>query len=321
MDLADYYEATAQNRLFNGVDFSSVEYMLERCSIRELTSGERLLQPDIPNHHLYLILEGELSIQLFAQETLKHATLSAGEYVGEVSLVDGKPPSALVVASMPTRVLSVPHDTVWSLVNHSHEVTRNLLRIIAGRLRNDNHALIHSQNKTAQLEHQASVDGLTGVHNRRWMNEAFPRALQRCARNRRPVAVLLADIDHFKRINDTQGHLVGDLALKAVSGCMSSNLRPHDLMARYGGEEFAMLLPDTDLAGAKLAAERLRFMVEKSTIQSGELALQVTISIGIGFVPEGQTAELETLLGAADRALYRAKDLGRNRVETSAFEE
>lgn len=320
MDIVDHYDVTAQNMLFNGVDFATVEYMLERCSIRNLETGEPLLLPNIPNHHLYLILEGELSIQLSAQETLKHTTLHAGEYVGEISLVDGKPPSAAVIATKPTRILTVPHDTVWSLANQSHEILRNLLKIIAGRLRNDNQALIHSQNKTVQLEHQASVDGLTGVHNRRWMNDAFPRALQRSRRNKLPVAIMLIDIDHFKRVNDTHGHLVGDLALKAVSECLAHNLRPNDLMARYGGEEFAVLLPDTDLDGAMVAAERLRFMVANSTIQSHGLPLKVTISIGIGAVPAGQETELETLLGAADRALYRAKEFGRNRVEISALE-
>jgi len=126
---------TGQNRLFRDMDFTSVEYMLERCTVRNLAAGESLLQPDIPNHHLYLIFEGKLSVHLAAQESLEHATLGAGECVGEISLVDGKHPSALVVATEPARVLSIPHDTVWSLVDHSHEIARNLLGIVAGRMR------------------------------------------------------------------------------------------------------------------------------------------------------------------------------------------
>ena len=194
---------TEQNQLFQGVDFTSVEYMLERCSVRSLNAGESLLQPDVPNQHLYLIFEGKLSVHLAAQESLKHATLGAGECVGEVSLVDGKLPSALVVATEPTRVLSIPHDTVWSLVDHSHEITRNLLGIVAGRMRNDNRALITSQNKKRQFEHHAYVDALTGVHNRHWMVDAFPRALHRCKLNKSPLAIMIVDIDHFKRVNDT----------------------------------------------------------------------------------------------------------------------
>ncbi len=135
-------ELTEQNRLFGGMDFSSIEYMLERCEVRDLAAGEKLLQPEVVNHHLFLILEGELRVQLIGKETVEHASLVAGECTGEITLVDGKNPSALVVATRPTRVLAVPHDTVWSMVDQSHTISRNLLSIIAGRMRNDNSALI-----------------------------------------------------------------------------------------------------------------------------------------------------------------------------------
>jgi diguanylate cyclase (GGDEF)-like protein len=314
MDPKDY-ALTAQNLLFRGVDFTTVEYMLERCSVRNLNASEKLLQPDIPNHHLYLILAGKLSVHLGEQETSEHASLIAGECAGEISIVDGKHPSALVVASEPTRVMSIPQDTVWSLVDHSHEVARNLLGIVAGRMRNDKNVLITTQNKKAQFEHQASVDALTGIHNRHWMGDAFPRVLHNCAFNNLPYAIMVADIDHFKRINDTYGHVVGDVALKAVARCMAENLRPHDLLVRYGGEEFAMLLPDTGLEEARTIAERLRATIAGSEIRYNEISFRITISIGIA--PARLEEKLEILIGEADRALYRAKELGRNRVEVS----
>ena len=210
----------------------------------------------------------------------------------------------------------MPHDTVWSLVDHSHEVARNLLAIIAGRMRNDNNALISSRNARMQFEHQASVDALTGVHNRHWMDESFPRALSRCMRNKQPVTLMIADIDFFKRVNDTYGHLVGDVALKTVAKCMAKNLRPFDLLVRYGGEEFALLLPGTGHVGADTLAERLRSMIAGCKIRSGNVQFQVTISIGIAFAHDEKT--LEVLLEEADHALYRAKELGRNRVEIAS---
>ena len=306
---------TEQNSLFGGMDFAAVEYMLEHSTLRELAAGETLLQPELANHNLYLILEGELRVQLVGQAMLEHVTIAAGECAGEISLVDGKNPSALVVAAEPTRVLVVPHDTVWSMVDQSHEVARNLLAIIAGRMRNDNSALITSHNKRKQFEHQATVDTLTGVHNRRWMNEAFPRVLHRCAIDKVPSVVMVIDIDHFKRVNDTHGHLVGDVALKTMANVMSVNLRPHDLLVRYGGEEFAILLPDTRIEEAKSIAERLRTMVAASEMHSGDLIFSITISIGIAAAkPEGK---FEDFFGEADRALYRAKESGRNRVEVA----
>jgi diguanylate cyclase (GGDEF)-like protein len=307
---------TAKNMLFQGMDFASVEYMLEHCSIRELQEGEELLRPDTPNNHLYLVVDGELNVELVAQKTLRHTSLGVGECAGEISLVDGKLPSALVVAAKPGRVLAIPHDTVWSLVDHSHEVARNLLSIIAGRMRNDNHALIHSQNKRAQVEHQATVDALTGVHNRHWMSDAFPRTMQRCIIGQQPIAILVADIDHFKKVNDTYGHLMGDLALKTVAASMAQQLRPHDLLVRYGGEEFVMLLPDTDTEEARQIAERLRIDIEGSEIERKGIRFRVTISIGIA--PARKDLSLETLIEEADCALYRAKELGRNRVEIFA---
>ncbi|MBU0689123.1 MAG: GGDEF domain-containing protein [Gammaproteobacteria bacterium] len=307
---------TAQNLLFHNVDFTSVAYMLERTTVRELAAGENLLQPEVPNTFLYLILEGELSVHLAAHQTVEHATLVAGECTGEISLVDGKNPSALVVAAKATRVLAVPHDTVWSLVDQSHDVARNLLAIIAGRMRNDNSALITSHNQRAQYEHQATVDALTGVHNRRWMSDAFPRVLHRCALNKQRSAVMVLDIDHFKKVNDSYGHLVGDAALKSLADIMQHNLRPHDLLVRYGGEEFAILLPDTALEDARAIAERLRKMVAANEVVSHGVAFKITVSSGIASI--GEVAELETSFAQADEALYRAKEGGRNRVEIAA---
>src|SRR3989338_5545411 len=301
MDRKDYV-LTAQNMLFHGVDLVSVEYMLEHCSVRDLAADEVLLQPDIPNHHLYLILEGELVVHLAAREKMQYTTLIAGDCAGDISLIDGKPPSALVVAARPTRVMGIPQDTVWSLVNQSHGVARNLLEIVARRMRNDNRALITSQNMRMQFERQANFDALTGVHNRHWMSEAFPRALQRCARDKQPSAIMIVDIDFFKRVNDTHGHLVGDSTLREVAGSMAKNLRPFDMLVRYGGEEFAILLSNTSTEDVRMVAERLRNLIAESKIQHDEISFNVTISIGVALAQGEKT--LETLLGEADKALY-----------------
>lgn len=305
-----------RNSLFAGVDLSNVEYMLERCTLRKLDSGEALLQPEVINNHLFLILEGELRVHLIGQEMLEHVSLGVGECVGEISLVDGKKPSALVAAARPTRVLAIPHDTVWSLVNQSHAVARNLLSIIATRMRNDNSALITSHQQRTQYKHQAVIDALTGVHNRQWMVEAFPRLQQRCAQDQVQSVVMMIDIDHFKLVNDNYGHLIGDVTLKSLANIIQSNLRPHDLLVRYGGEEFVILFPDTGIEEAKSIAERLRSAVASSEIQANELVLNITISIGIALVE--YDSKLEEYIGNADRALYQAKEAGRNRVAVAA---
>ena len=128
-----------------------------------------------------------------------------------------------------------------------------------------------------------------------------------------PCASLVADIDHFNRVNDTYGHLVGDIALKTVARCMAENLRPHDLLVRYGGGEFAGVLPDADLDEARIIATRLRVVIADTEIRCEKISFKVTLSIGI--TPTKHEATLENLIGEADQALYRAKELGRNRVE------
>lgn len=274
------------------------------------------MRPDVPNSQLYLVLEGSLSVELEASgDVLKHVRLGVGECAGEISLVDGKPPSALVLAEEPTKVLCVPHDTVWSLVDHSHEVARNLLVVIASRMRNDNKALVTSEIERIQYQHQASVDPLTGVHNRLWMYEAFPRALRRCVMDKRPAALMVIDIDHFKQVNDTHGHQVGDSALKFVASSMEQHMRPHDLLVRYGGEEFVMLSPDTNEMVAFKIADRLRQMVADTPVQVEGLALPITISVGLAQI-DGMV-DIDAGIRVADMALYRAKENGRNRVEVA----
>lgn len=150
-------------------------------------------------------------------------------------------------------------------------------------------------------------DPLTGLFNRRYLNQALNRELDRAEREHKVVALFMADIDFFKTINDEHGHSAGDVVLKAVGQCFMVSVRKYDIVCRYGGEEFTVILFDTSAAIALERAEKLRKAVESM------LNLQVTISIGIALYPaHAQTAE--SLIKEADRALYLAKQAGRNRV-------
>ena len=168
-----------------------------------------------------------------------------------------------------------------------------------------------------RLRSMAFIDGLTGVANRRRLDEALEREWRACRRTRSPLTLAMIDIDYFKRFNDTYGHLAGDVCLKEVAtvlmGCMG---RPHDLIARYGGEEFVCLLPATDLAGAKAKAEELRGAVQALGIRhaASDVAPVVTVSIGVTSVLPTAELTTERLLAVADDRLYTAKRNGRNRA-------
>ncbi|MBI3349450.1 MAG: diguanylate cyclase [Burkholderiales bacterium] len=160
------------------------------------------------------------------------------------------------------------------------------------------------------LRELAFIDGLTGVHNRRHFDERFAAETRRALRTRSPLAVLMADVDHFKRYNDQCGHLAGDDCLRRVAATLRACLRrPTDLLARYGGEEFVCLLPDTDLAGAIGVAQGMEDAVRGLGLPHPGVDGIVTISVGVA--AEG---EVTGLVEAADRALYLAKAAGRGRV-------
>jgi diguanylate cyclase (GGDEF)-like protein len=167
--------------------------------------------------------------------------------------------------------------------------------------------------RNQELQELSVTDSLTGLFNRKHMWETLARELEGQKRHRRPLAALMIDIDHFKRYNDTQGHLAGDEVLRRLGEIFRSALRVSDYAARYGGEEFLVILPDTDSAMAAQAAERLRELVAGERFGAGPASPKITISIGVASTPE-HDEEPEALVRNADTALYRAKKAGRNRA-------
>jgi two-component system cell cycle response regulator len=165
----------------------------------------------------------------------------------------------------------------------------------------------------------AITDQLTGLHNRRYMSRHLDNLLASAKKNSRPLAFVIMDVDHFKQVNDTYGHDIGDEVLKEFAARIAANVRGIDLACRYGGEEFVVAMPDTDIAFACSIAERLRKSIETTpvAITRAPGKLGITISIGIARY-EGEADTAEALLHRADQALYRAKRAGRNRVEADA---
>lgn len=157
------------------------------------------------------------------------------------------------------------------------------------------------------------VDGLTGAHNKRYFLEFLEREIARCARYRRPLSLLMLDIDHFKAINDQHGHLTGDFVLRELSRRLLVRVRREELLARYGGEEFAAVLPETDLNGGRIFAEQVRRLVADSPFEYEGDRFNVTISVGLTTV-EGEDIDPMTFIKRADDNLYRAKRDGRNRI-------
>ena len=170
------------------------------------------------------------------------------------------------------------------------------------------------QQREQRLQEQAISDPLTGLYNRRYLNEFLPRELARSARSSMPLAVLLIDLDHFKRVNDSLGHEAGDIVLTAVGNLLRGNVRGSDIACRYGGEEFALILPDTGADAARRRAEDIRLAISTlSLIYARQPLGRVTASFGIAVFPD-HAQDTDDLLRVADTALYAAKGAGRNRI-------
>ena len=157
------------------------------------------------------------------------------------------------------------------------------------------------------------IDALTGTHNKRSLLEFLERELARSSRYDRPLSLILFDIDHFKHVNDTLGHLAGDYTLRELAGAVRAVVRREEMFARYGGEEFAVVLPETTKDGAYQMAKRLRELVEKQPFVFEGQPFNITISLGV-VTTEGENVEPAELIRQADEKLYQAKNSGRNRV-------
>jgi diguanylate cyclase (GGDEF)-like protein len=167
-----------------------------------------------------------------------------------------------------------------------------------------------------QLAEQANRDPLTGLYNRRYLDSTLERELARCKREGQPISLILIDIDHFKKINDTYGHQAGDKVLQQLSAALAGMARAGDVACRYGGEEFLLLMPTMTLDTARERAEELRSSFGTTAVSFGEFDILTTLSIGISIYP-GHGTSPDELIRSADRALYRAKHHGRNCTEVA----
>jgi two-component system cell cycle response regulator len=204
-------------------------------------------------------------------------------------------------------------------------------RLVQGRQRIEDGARIHlgrqtvlslsrqdplEQNAARQLYESAMRDPLTGVYNRRCLDQRSREELAYAQRHRSPLSLILLDLDHFKKVNDTYGHPAGDAVLRHLGDIIPRFLRKEDVAARYGGEEFAILARGIGVEGARVLAERLRKRIADAPVRFGQLTISITASVGVATMDAGKSyTDAAALLAAADEALYRAKGNGRNRTE------
>jgi diguanylate cyclase (GGDEF)-like protein len=305
--------------LLEHVALESVWGVLEHCRAIALDAGQGIMRPQHPSEAMYLVVSGALRPEVgeeLGRTTAggEEAVVREGGVAGWVSLLEGSPVPARLVAVEPTRLVAVDEETLWRLVTMSHAFAANLLVGLCSRLRERNAVMTTHIDVAVHGDQETAVDGLTGLHTRQWLTALLPRYVGRAERDHKPLSILVADIDHLKQYNDTFGFATGDRILTAVGRIMRWCLRPSDQSARFAGEELCAVLPETALDGARAAAKRLHHTVEKSEIvdDEGVRLPGVTITVGVAQLVEGGDAE--SLLGACAAALALAKKNGGNGV-------
>lgn len=302
----------AQTELFRDAPENTLEMILGLATPLELEQGAVLLSPERENHHIYLLLSGVLSVHFGSLDSPVIRELSKGVSVGELSIIDGTPPSAYVIAKEASRVFPIHRDVLHKLVSETSPVAGNLLRLLAQWLRDNTQRIMKDRTQIWELTDHANVDALTGLYNRRWLDNALVRLQAQAIKGEQPLCILIIDVDHFKKYNDTQGHLGGDQALIAMGEVLKTSVRPYDFATRYGGEEFLVILPNTVLDEGIAVAERIRQSVEKKGVTSVDGIPLPDITVSIGLAMNRFDFTPQSLIAAADAQLYRAKQEGRN---------
>ncbi len=307
-------------QLFEGESPQAIEWVREVVKKRQLKNGEVLLESGHENRSLYFVLCGALRIELAAENRAFVTHVNVGECVGELSVLDGKPTTARVIAAEDSNIMVLDRGDLWLLINTSHIVARNLLYMLSHRIRKDDEALSDSFILQQRYARSARIDTLTGLYNRYWLDEMLPRLVERAHTDSGDLGLLMLDVDHFKRFNDSYGHLAGDEVLRILGAILLSHLRVDDSAVRFGGEEFVVILPGLNREKVIEVAERLCEVVREQTAE--RLAYKdlpgVTISIGVSLLIPGRSGR--ELIAEADTALYQAKREGRDRVVVAVGE-
>ncbi|GLZ85758.1 hypothetical protein Pres01_18090 [Metapseudomonas resinovorans] len=294
-------------RLFQNVTANNLELLLKEFRACDLDAGEIVLSPFNRNQYLYLVVSGRLKVYLGSLDNNPVSSIEPGECAGEISFIDNDHPSAYVVAAEPTTALRLHRQSLVSLFQQSPQLMQNLLELLCDRVRQGNRIILDT-------EQNAKIDTLTGLFNRRWLEQIYQRESTRCSFNEQPMSMLMLDVDHFKSYNDHHGHLAGDYALCLVSHTLRNQLRPKDSMARYGGEEFVILLPEMGCEEARTIGERLRTSLEQIPSFYSPLGVLPGVTISIGLAEMQRPDSLQGMISRADNALYQAKQDGRNRL-------
>ena len=307
----------------------NVELLSEDWTYRETFPKGHVIIVDgeAPDGKMHIIEKGSVGIYKNYQSKgeIRITELSEGDFFGEMNLFLQKRRTATVVAKTDVTTIAIERVDALKFLETQPEATFSLIQTLCKRLENttlnsaDNSAryeedLLILNDEKMLLEKSANTDALTGAYNRRFFMDSIPFMIPNALREEKLPFLVLFDLDHFKKVNDTYGHQAGDFVLQCFAEMVSDTVRASDIFARYGGEEFIMLISCGTKADARTLIERIRLRIMDSIIEYEDKVIPITASIGVATVQSGDQKDIDSAIALADKALYTAKSDGRNRV-------
>ncbi|MBN1523341.1 MAG: GGDEF domain-containing protein [Spirochaetales bacterium] len=303
-------------------EYSQIAEYLTKLSFNK---GATLFKQGDKGNELYIVRRGHVasSIKTAAGDEKVIAEFGAGDFFGEMSMIDDAPRSATCRVDQGTDLLRMKKEDFFKMMKSSPHIA---IKVMYKMLNTTTHRLKTTSGFIAEMvrwgneaSRRAITDEVTGAYNRRYLDNAIKDCFLSSRTSRKAFSLVMMDLDYFRNINEAYTHEVGNKLLCHVVAAFKTHLRKGDILARYGGDEFTILLPETSLKEAYEIAEAIRREVESNAMKGGKKhpALHVTTSQGIAAYPEN-AEDLELLKNLADRALYKAKENGRNKVMTAS---
>lgn len=286
--------------------------LLRNCPVLLVANGDVLLAAGESCDAVYMVLSGRFRMQ-DPSGAVADILIDAGDTLGELSLVQNAVISSTVSAIEPSRVVVIERKVAWALVGASHQIARNWLALLASRTRVSGVIAGSEELKTTHGGH-ATLDEVTGLHNRRWLESMLPRQMTRSVTNNESLTLCLVEIDNFDEYTRRLGPNVGEHACHAVAQQLVENIRPTDLIAAYGSAQFAIVLPNADAEGACEVGERLRRAVSELTVGASENNGSSPLTISVGISPCQPESDLRSFLASGEAALKMVRISGGNRV-------
>lgn len=299
--------------LFKGANMMSISSTLNQAPLFDLPRGESLLEAGQRVNSLYLLLRGKLGVYLEEADTDTDPLnlLAPGSCIGELSMVSGKASQETFIAQEDCSLLVLDEDTLMGLVNSSHTVARNFLFLLMQSLRVDQSITKPSDDDGGmkdKYQANSNLDELTGLHNWRWMKSMLDRQVMRSATDQVPLSLMLFDIDQFMSFHADFGEEVANQALYTIAQLLVENVRPTDLYARYQEDKFLVVLPDTDMEGAKMLAKRIQDVIKETQISIPGECLLPPLTASCGLVQMKAFVAADKLLEDVVEAMKRAKE-------------